>query len=171
MPSHFVHSNYIHTHTRIHTHTVGLSFRFINTHTHTHTRGCTRVTRVSVHLPNPHARQTPVHFSYPSAPITWPPPSLPSSFPPPRPPHAPSSPRPLPLTCSFTVEMLPPTKADVLAHIDGGGPAPPRRAQAVMFLYNHTDGPQCLRVRAGPCMYPSLLQAQPRHEVCRYELD
>eukprot|EP00198_Chlamydomonas_reinhardtii_P004412 XP_001693748.1 copper amine oxidase, amiloride-sensitive [Chlamydomonas reinhardtii] len=55
----------------------------------------------------------------------------------------------------FTVEMLPPTKADVLAHIDGGGPAPPRRAQAVMFLYNHTDGPQCLRAEVGPLPSPT----------------
>ncbi|KAG2443776.1 hypothetical protein HXX76_002120 [Chlamydomonas incerta] len=51
--------------------------------------------------------------------------------------------------------MLPPAKADMLAHIDGGGPAPPRRAQAIMFLFNHTDGPQCLRAEVVPPPSPT----------------
>ncbi|KAG2443775.1 hypothetical protein HXX76_002119 [Chlamydomonas incerta] len=55
----------------------------------------------------------------------------------------------------FTVEMLPPAKADMLAHIDGGGPAPPRRAYAALFLFNQTDGARCLQVEVGPLPTPT----------------
>ncbi|KAG2436617.1 hypothetical protein HYH02_011552 [Chlamydomonas schloesseri] len=58
----------------------------------------------------------------------------------------------------FTVEMLPAAKADMLAHIDGGGPAPPRRAYAVLFLFDHADGAHCLQVEVGPLPAPTYYQ-------------